>query len=176
MQIIQLSLAFTSGIWEEKIKSIFPSLIEQIWLSLIVPLMLDIPPCLFVLSMERPLISNARTSRDLVRGEVHMPSKSQRRWDTGMYLHVSTIVCHTFQIKGDEIKESFTPSKIKGKLRVSVQAWLLDCCVILFGQIICVQLQFAGVTKNVAFIKIKGMGVDKEKHIKYPLQVSQVGF
>ena len=40
----------------------------------------------------------------------------------GMYLHVSTIVCHTFQIKGDEIKESFTPSKIKGKLRVSVQA------------------------------------------------------
>ena len=59
-----------------KIKSIFPSLIEQIWLSLIVPLMLDIPPCLFVLSMERPLISNARTSRDLVRGEVHMPPKS----------------------------------------------------------------------------------------------------
>lgn len=45
-----------------------------------------------------------------------------------------------------------------------------------FGQIICVQLQFAGVTKNVAVIKTKGVGVDKEKHIKYPLQVLQVGF
>ena len=33
-----------------------------------------------------------------------------------------------------------------------------------------------GVTENVAVITIKGMGVDKEKHIKYPLQVSQVGF
>ena len=63
-------------IWEEKIKSISPSFIEKIWLSQIVPLMLDIPPCLFVLSMERPLISNAIPSRDQVRGEVHMPPKS----------------------------------------------------------------------------------------------------